>query len=79
MIEDTSKPFVTTVYIEGVEYGRGAYSNKKISKHMAAEVALQKLVPSGEYPKTKKEEDEKQRITEFLQVRIDDHLSFFFF
>lgn len=43
--EDPTRPYVTTVEIAGREYGRGAYINKKQSKHMAAEATLRLLCP----------------------------------
>lgn len=43
--EDPTKPFVTTVLINGVEYGKGAFLNKKQSKHIAAEKTLELLSP----------------------------------
>ena len=47
--EDPQKPFVTTICIKGKEYGIGCYSNKKQSKQIAAENALETLCP-GVYP-----------------------------
>lgn len=52
VLEDPFKPFVTTVYIDGVEYGSGAYLNKKQSKQLAAEATLEMLCP-GLFPKSK--------------------------
>lgn len=43
--EDSTKPFVTTVVINDVEYGSAAYLNKKTSKHLAAAQTLEILCP----------------------------------
>jgi len=48
--DDISKPYVTTVIINGIEYGTGAFTSKKQSKQLAAKVTLEKLCP-GLYSK----------------------------
>jgi len=73
--EDPTKPFATIVIINGVEYGKGAFLNKKQSKQMAAEQTLDMLCP-GLYPKSKPlEEDDKKNkdvTKDYLDLTIDD-------
>lgn len=55
--EDPRNPFLTVVLVNGDVMGRGAFSNKKTSKRLAAEDALKTLCPSL-YEKSKQQEDE---------------------
>lgn len=60
------------MYINGIEYGRGGYLNKRQSKRLAAEMALQKLIPEGLASFQSKEElvTEKTSLQEFMNSSI---------
>jgi hypothetical protein len=53
--------------INGVEYGKGAFLNKKQSKQMAAEQTLEMLCP-GLFPKSKPHEDDDKKFKEMTKV-----------
>ena len=71
--EDPKNPFCTTVMIKGKEYGSGCFSNKKKSKQLAAENALELLCP-GVFPvnETLSTYDVKKKKREAVAENKDD-------
>ena len=59
--EDPRNPFLTVVLVNGEPMGRGAFANKKVSKRLAAEDALQRLCPAL-YEQTKHEREEEDTL-----------------
>jgi len=71
VFKDPLRPFVTIVEINGIEHGKGAYLNKKQSKQMAAESALDNLCP-GAFPKTTIDPEEDKGEIDYWELPIDD-------
>uniref|UniRef100_A0A8C4QRL7 DGCR8 microprocessor complex subunit n=1 Tax=Eptatretus burgeri TaxID=7764 RepID=A0A8C4QRL7_EPTBU len=70
--ENPSEPFGASVLIDGVTYGTGTASSKKLAKNKAARATLETLIPDFAKQTSSKEEKEDDDLEYFNHIAIDD-------
>jgi len=74
-LDNANSPYAATVIVNGMEYGKGVGSSKKIAKSEAARKTLEILIPEikDKLPQMKKsEETEGPDLSFFDDIRIED-------
>uniref|UniRef100_UPI00358E3C19 microprocessor complex subunit DGCR8 isoform X1 n=1 Tax=Myxine glutinosa TaxID=7769 RepID=UPI00358E3C19 len=70
--ENPSEPFGASVLIDGVTYGTGTASSKKLAKNKAARATLETLIPDFAKQTSSKDEKEDDDLEYFNHIAIDD-------
>ncbi|KAG8179975.1 hypothetical protein JTE90_016307 [Oedothorax gibbosus] len=72
-LENAGTPYGAAVVIDGIKYGNGLGSSKKLAKSAAAEAALRILIPNMKlHSKEESSKAQDQDVEFFDQVRVED-------